>query len=163
MAVEPKTKTTDLAQMEGLVMEKLAQGGSVTFSPKGTSMLPMLRAAGDSVTLKKPSARLKKGTVALFISHDEEGKRKFVLHRLVKYEGDALVFMGDNRRFCDPPADREDVIGVVCAFTRKGREHSCSAPWYVLYSAVMTATRGTRLALSRIRGFLYRIWKRIRG
>ena len=156
-------KQTALSEMEGLIREKLAAGGSVTFSPKGTSMLPMLRASGDSVTLVKPPARIKKGTVALFISHNEEGERSFILHRLVGKDGGKLVFLGDNRRFCDVPVEYEDVIGVVSEYESRGKKHSCRGLWYGIYTFWMLITRRLRLPAAKLQGFFYRVWKRLKG
>ena len=47
MSETPEIKYAALSEMETLIREKLGNGGSVTFSPKGISMLPMLRSAGD--------------------------------------------------------------------------------------------------------------------
>lgn len=93
MSEEKRKLHAQLSQMEALMEEKLREGGSVSFSPKGVSMLPMLRAEGDTVTLEKPPARIKKGTVALFISREGDEER-FVLHRLVKTRGGELVSAG---------------------------------------------------------------------
>ena len=43
-----------------LIREKLAEGGEVLFSPKGTSMLPTLKEGRDRVVLSAPPKKLKK-------------------------------------------------------------------------------------------------------
>ncbi|MBR3381471.1 MAG: S24/S26 family peptidase [Clostridia bacterium] len=163
MAEADNRHTANLSELEGLITEKLESGGSVTFSPKGASMLPWLRASGDRVTLEKPPARLKKGTAALFVSKDEDGGRKYVLHRLVRVKGEELIFMGDNRRMPDPPARREDVIGIVTAYSSRGREHTCRFIGYRVYKRWMTVTSRFRRPAQKLQGFLYRIWKRPKG
>ena len=151
---------TSLYEVEDLLTEKLVSGGRVTFSPKGVSMLPMLRAEGDSVTLVRPPARIKKGTVALFIS-EADGERKYLLHRLVAVKNGEYLFCGDKRKVCDPPVSADAVIGVVDGYTSRGREHSLREPWYRVYSAWMVATYRIRKTSLKIQDLVYRLWKKI--
>ena len=51
-------KEVGLDDVMQIIAEKLETGGSVTFNPKGTSMLPMLRDGDDTVVLSKPKGRL---------------------------------------------------------------------------------------------------------
>ena len=157
-----RTVHTELKAMEGVMREALASGGEVSFSPKGRSMLPMLREAGDSVTLVSPPEKLKRGTVALFVS-DDGGEHRFVLHRLVKKDGSRLVFCGDNRRESDPPVEKSAVIGVVSRYESRGRAHSLKEPWYRVYSAWMVATSGVRRAALKLQAGVYRLWKKLKG
>ena len=143
------------------MLEKLREGGSVTFSPKGTSMLPMLRSGLDSVTLTKPPVSLKKGTVALFVLDDERIGRHFILHRLIRVRNGKYFFMGDNRLTFDPPAEYEDILAVVSEFTRKGKKHGVNEFGYRSYSAFMIATSGIRKVTNRLEKFVYRIWKKL--
>lgn len=50
-------KEVGLDDVMQIIAEKLEAGGSVTFNPKGTSMLPMLRDGDDTVVLSKPKGR----------------------------------------------------------------------------------------------------------
>ena len=141
--------------------EKLSAGGSVTFSPKGNSMLPMLRRAGDSVTLTAPG-KLKRGSVALFVT-EEEGARRFVLHRLVRIKkGGALVFCGDHRRECDSEGPASAVIGVVSEYESRGKKHRLTEPWYRLYSLWMVATWPFRSAALKLQSLVYKAWKKLK-
>ena len=153
-----------LSDMEGLIRAELDEGGSVSFTPRGGSMLPMLRANGDSVTLEKPPARIKRGTVALFVS-GEGGDKKYVLHRLVKArrKRDEYFFMGDKRDSADPPVRREDIIGVVTAFTSRGRHSRLKEPGYRLYSSWMVLTRNVRPVSFKVQSAAYRLWRKLSG
>ena len=51
-------KEVGLDDVMQIIAEKLEAGGLVTFNPKGTSMLPMLRDGDDTVVLSKPKGRL---------------------------------------------------------------------------------------------------------
>ena len=154
-------KRTALSEMEELIRAKLQEGGTVTFSPKGRSMLPMLRDKGDSVTLTKPPARLKKGMVALFISEDGNGKN-YTLHRLVRTRGGRYVFMGDNRRNADAPVEHGSVLGVMTEFETRGEKHSVKEPLYRAYSFWMISTTGVRRFASKVQNFILGIRKKIR-
>ena len=151
---------TALSDMEDVMTEKLLAGGAVSFSPKGKSMLPMLRSEGDRVTLKKPPARLKKGTVALFVSTGD-GERRFVLHRLVKVKDGLYTFCGDNRRECDAPGPYENVIGVVTEYESRGRKRGVNEAWYRLYSFWMTSTYGIRGASMKAERLIYGVWRKL--
>lgn len=152
-----------LEELSGIFTEKLKSGGSVTFSPRGASMLPMLRAYGDSVTLVMPPARLKKGTVALFVLKNEDGSNKFILHRLVKIKGDSLVFCGDHRSTCDPEVGRGEVIGVVSAYKSRGKDRSIDSLTYRLYSFYMVHTVGFRKLALGFENAAYRVFKKLGG
>lgn len=147
--------------MEQVMLEKLAEGGTVSFSPKGKSMLPMLRDAGDSVTLKKPPARMKRGMVALFLSSDSEEKR-FILHRLVAVRKDMYIFCGDNRVTCDSPVPYENILGVVSGYTHCGNRHELNEFKYRLYKNWMVATYRIRPVSRRALNLMLRIWRKLR-
>ena len=53
-------KTRHLEDLMPLIRERLAVGQSVKFSPRGNSMLPMLRQGVDSVVLSPLPERLQK-------------------------------------------------------------------------------------------------------
>ena len=84
--------TTELAELMPLICEKLEEGREVTFSPHGSSMLPLLKEGRDTVTLAKPAGKLKKYDIPLY--RRENGQ--FVLHRVVRV-GDTYTCIGDNQ------------------------------------------------------------------
>ena len=77
-------KETTMDAVIGIIIEKLDQGGTVTFTPNGSSMLPMLRDGEDVVMLKKPEGRLRLFDVALY--KRENGQ--YVLHRVIDFSND---------------------------------------------------------------------------
>ena len=64
--MEPKIETKEirLEQMMPLIRERLAAGHTVRFSPRGVSMLPMLRQGIDSVEFSPVPPVLKKYDLA---------------------------------------------------------------------------------------------------
>jgi len=86
----------------------LEEGHDVILDAKGCSMLPFIVGDRDSVELEKCTlpklydialARVKEGT--------------YVLHRIIRIEGETVTLMGDgNLRGCET-CGREDILGVV--------------------------------------------------
>jgi hypothetical protein len=137
-------KATVLAELMPLIRERLAAGQSVSFSPKGTSMLPMLRQGVDTVELSGIQGGLKKYDIPLY--QRENGQ--FVLHRIVK-TGKSFTCMGDNQFQPEYPVEPEQMIAVVTAFTRNGRRIEVTNPGYRFYCRFWCFTRPVRHLLRR--------------
>jgi hypothetical protein len=100
-----------------LIREQISSGGSVRISPRGTSMLPMLRQGMDTVVLSPVPEKLKKYDIPFY----RRDNGQFVLHRIVSV-GETYTCVGDNQFQLEPGIRRDQVIAVVTAFTRNGRE-----------------------------------------
>lgn len=111
-----------------LIRECLQAGKTVKFSPKGVSMLPMLRQGIDSVVLAAPTGKLKKYDLPLY----QRKKGQFVLHRVVKV-GERYTCIGDNQFELEPNVAQEQVVGVMVAFTRGGKRYSANHVGYRIY------------------------------
>lgn len=135
-----------------LVTEQLARGQSVQFSPRGTSMLPMLREGKDSVVLSSVPARLKKYDLPLYRRSDGQ----YVLHRIVA-AGDTYTCTGDNQFALEHGIGHEQLIAVVTAFTRAGRRWSVTHPVYRLYCRFWHFTRPIRRVWRWTKGCIRRI------
>lgn len=122
-----------------LMLEALGRGQSVRFSPKGTSMRPMLRQGVDSVTLSPVTGELGKYDLPFYRRADGS----YVLHRIVA-AGESYTCMGDNQFQPEPGVTREQVIAVVTAFSRGGKEHSVQEPLYLMYCRLWHFSRPVR-------------------
>ena len=122
-----------------LMLEALARGQNVRFSPRGTSMLPMLRQGVDSVTLSPVTGKLRKYDLPFYRRKDGS----FVLHRIVA-AGECYTCMGDNQFQPEPGLTQEQMIAVVTAFSRNGTEYSVRHPLYWLYCRLWHASRPMR-------------------
>ena len=111
-----------------LIREQLAAGCDVRFSPRGISMLPMLRQGIDSVVLSPLPGRLRKYDLPLY----QRADGKYILHRIVK-AGQTYTCMGDNQFEPEPGVTREQMIAVVTAFYRGNRLIPVTDPGYRLY------------------------------
>ena len=133
---EEVSLNTDLMPV---IRECLAAGQSVRFSPKGISMLPMLRQGMDSVELSPLPETLRKYDIPLY----QRKNGHYVLHRIVQV-GQTYTCIGDNQYVLEKGLEHGQMIAVVTAFYRGERRHSVQEPGYRLYCWVWHYTRGLR-------------------
>lgn len=146
--VEYQVKLHDLMP---LFREQLDAGKTVKFSPRGISMLPMLRQGIDSVILSPLPEKLKKYDLPLYQRDDG----KYILHRIIE-AGQTYTCMGDNQFVSEPGVRRDQMIALVTAFTRGQKEHSVKELPYQLYCRVWYHSRGIRHFWRRGIGWLKR-------
>lgn len=104
------------------------EGRTVTFRVRGRSMRPMIEGDRDSVVLVPCTGEVRKDDIILA----EVSPKRYVLHRIVKVEGDALTMRGDGNICGTETFLRTDVIGRAEAFIRKGKRlEMASCKWRV--------------------------------
>lgn len=125
------THITSIDELMPLIKEQLSYGQSVRFSPKGKSMLPMLRENRDSVMLSPIPEMLKKYDLPLY--QRENGQ--YVLHRIIEINksDDTYTCIGDNQFVKEYGLRREQMIAIVTAFEHNGKEHGVTDISYQLY------------------------------
>lgn len=127
-----------------LMIEKLNAGGKVTFTPKGTSMLPMLRDGQDVVILEKQKGRLHLYDVALY----KRDNGQYVLHRVNNFDSDGCYVMcGDNQFSMEHGIRDDQIIAVMTAFFRKGKSYTPQSLIYRVYVNFWGYTRLLRRAM----------------
>lgn len=129
-----------------IIKEKLASGGTVTFSPRGTSMLPMLREGRDTITLSPAPKKLRKYDIPFY--QRENGQ--YVLHRIVK-TGESYTCIGDNQFVYEKGVKQEQIIALCTAFTRDGREYSANAMRWRMYARFWHYSRFPRRVIAGLR------------
>lgn len=117
-----------MEELMPIIKEQLAKGNTVRFSPRGTSMLPMLRQGRDSVLLSPLPKQLKKYDVVLY----QRTGGAYVLHRIVAV-GDTITCLGDNQLDLEWGLRQHQMIGLVTKFYRDGKEHSVEELPYRMY------------------------------
>ena len=121
-------------------------------TPKGTSMLPLLRQGIDTIKVIKPTSPFKKYDVILFKRKDGS----YVLHRIIKVKKNCLYLCGDNQVIKEKVM-YDQVIGLMEGYFREEEYISCSDKSYLKYSKRRVASRPFRF----IRYFLSRIYHKI--
>ena len=137
--------SVNLEQIYPLMLERLAAGESVQFTPRGVSMRPMIYGDRDQVILSPAPARLRKYDVPLY----RRANGQFVLHRIVKV-GDAYTCIGDNQFDYEPGVRHDQIIAVTTGFIRNGKKYSVHSLSYWLYCRLWHLGRSVRKAYWRI-------------
>lgn len=135
---------TSMEELMPLIRESLDQGQSVRFSPKGTSMLPMLRQEKDSVVISPAKKQLERFDIPLY----QRDNGKYVLHRIVE-TGDEYTCIGDNQFVPECGICHDQVIAVVTAFYRGEKKYSVDHPGYRAYCLLWFWSRPARHFLHR--------------
>lgn len=112
--------------------QELDRKGTITYTCRGVSMLPLLRQQKDLFTITKRQSRCKKYDVALYKRADGA----YVLHRIIKVLPDGYVFLGDNCLNKEYGITDQDVLGVMTSFVRDGKEYAADAGGCLLYAKV---------------------------
>ncbi|MBR5309685.1 MAG: S24/S26 family peptidase [Oscillospiraceae bacterium] len=142
---------TSLNELMPIMCECLEAGKSFRFSPRGISMLPMLREGKDSVLLSPVDGKLKKYDIPLY----QRDNGKYVLHRIVSV-GETYTCIGDNQFSYENGIRDDQIIAVVTGFYRKEKFISIENPLYKIYCAIWDKSRGLRNFWRRGIGFLRR-------
>ena len=110
------------------------EGRTVTFRVRGRSMRPMIEGDRDSVVLVPCTGEVKKDDIILA----EVSPKRYVLHRIIKEDGDTLTMRGDGNLVGTETFRRSDVIGRAEAFIRKGKRLNMDSRRWKVYSFFWT-------------------------
>ena len=113
----------------------LSEGKEVRFTPAGVSMRPFIEGDKDSVILAPLNRAPRRGDILLAQVQTLCGRTTYVLHRLIRIEGEQLILMGDGNLAGTEVCSRGDVIGVVTRIeSPKGRRKMLTRGylWYGL-------------------------------
>lgn len=146
-----QTKEVWLEQLMPIIREKLAAGKNVRLSPRGVSMLPMIRQGIDSVVLSPLPEKLEKYDLPLY----QRDNGQYVLHRIVEV-GETYTCIGDNQFDFEPGLRQDQMIAIVTVFTRGEREISVKSLSYRIYCRFWHYSRPLRHFWRRGIGWLRR-------
>ncbi len=113
------------------VIELQIKNGRANLMVTGSSMLPMLRHRQDSVMLIPAGEKQQVGDVIFY----RRKSGQYILHRIIAQTPGGYICCGDNQ-FERETVKQAQVIAVVDAFVRKGKQYTCEAPGYRLYRYV---------------------------
>lgn len=119
MSATPGTFGESADALEEVLRERIRLG-PFWVQPRGVSMRPAI-CPGDSVYLVR--AEPKRGSIALVV-HDN----RIWLHRLTRYRRGRWLLWGDARPRPDGWIDESQIVAVVRAKRRGGRDRNLSGP-----------------------------------
>ena len=125
----------------------LSEDKEVRFTPSGVSMRPFIEGDKDSVILAPLHRAPRVGDILLASVETLCGRQTYVLHRLVRIEGETLVLQGDGNLGGEERCSRGDIIGIVTRIESPNGRRKC-------------LTRGRLwLALKPLRKWLLKIYR----
>ena len=102
------------------VLQVLEQDRRVTIPVKGFSMLPFIRGGKDLVILEKAGPELKADDIVLFHLGPADGGR-YVMHRILSIDGDAVDIMGDGIPYNHEHVRRNQILAKAVEIIRGGK------------------------------------------
>lgn len=138
-----------------IISECINAGRSVEISPRGVSMLPLIREGRDSVVLSPLNREIKKYDLPLYRRADGS----YVLHRIVDVKKDVYTAIGDNQYVYENGISRDQIIAIVTAIRRDDKLISVESLSYRFYTVFHHATRPVRHFVRRVIGRIRRLFK----
>jgi hypothetical protein len=114
----------------------LQRNKEVLFTPSGVSMRPFIEGGRDSVIMERVSKPPRKGDILLAQVTTLCGNRTYVLHRLIRMEGETYVLQGDGNLQGEERCRYGDLIGRVAAIlTPSGKRKPLTRGflWHALF------------------------------
>ena len=97
------------------VLKFIEEGNTVTIPLKGFSMRPFLEDGRDKALLTRVGELHAGDPILALVDH-----KRYVLHRIVKIEGDNMTLLGDGNLRAEH-CKTGDAVAAVVGFYRKGR------------------------------------------
>ena len=153
-------KYISMDDMAGIIKEQFEAGGEeVKFTPRGNSMLPMLRNDRDVVILVRPKCKMKKYDIPLYKRDDG----KYVLHRIVGISGDGnYILCGDNQVVREYGIRDDQIIGVVSAYIKNGKKKTVNNFGYRIYCHIWVFIMPLRKCKRKLRRIAGRIKRKLK-
>lgn len=124
----------------------LSENGTLTYTHKGRSMLPLLREGKDLFTLRrKGPERCRVGDVVLY----KRPPNHYVLHRVMRVLDGGYVILGDNCTEYEYGITDNDIIGVMTGFIRSGHGYSVKCMGYRLYTFMILHTATIKIFMKK--------------
>lgn len=139
--------------------EEINRRGSLIYTNKGDSMMPLLRQGKDLMVIcRKPDGRLKKYDVPLY----KRDNGQYVLHRILKVRESDYVICGDNRWHREYGITDRHIIGVLSAVIRDGKNIPVTDCRYRMYVHLWCDFFYIRAVVLWIRALPQRIRRKIK-
>ena len=130
------------------IEEEINENGKLVFTNVGTSMKPLIKQDKDILIIEKTNGKLKKYDIPLYKRKDGQ----YVLHRILNVSNDEYVICGDNCYIKEYGITDSNIIGVLTAIVRKGKQVKTTDFKYKLYTHIWCD-------LFFIRAFMLRMFK----
>lgn len=147
------TVSVDLETLYPVMLETLNSGNSFTFSPKGKSMLPLIRQGVDSVKISPICGKLNKYDLPLY----RRSNGQFVLHRVVGVSNDKYIMCGDNQFIYEYGIEDSQLIGLVTEIIKPEGIIRTSDKSYISYCRKRVFTQLIKRYFSKVKSFIKKV------
>ena len=134
--------------------EILARDGRLFYMNIGDSMMPLIKQGRDLLVIEKTAGKLKKYDIPLY----KRDNGQYVLHRILKVRENDYVICGDNRWSKETGIIDRQIIGVLTALVREGKEIPLDSWKYRLYAHLWCDFFPIRALVLK----MHYAWKRVR-
>ena len=112
-------KLVNTQEYVSMLRELTEQGREVNMLISGNSMSPFLMHGRDSIRLKKPDCKLRKGDMVFF----QRKSGKFVMHRIIRVRKEGFYLLGDSQQSSEieGPIEESQIFALITSVCRKGR------------------------------------------
>lgn len=140
------------------IKEILDTCGTYTGLTMGSSMWPMLHQQKDNIIVVKPTERLKKYDVALYVTP----RGKYIMHRVVEVHDDHYIITGDNLWAKEYVTD-DMICGKLVGYYKNGKRYvDCeNGKLYKFYSRFWVAFKPLRPIIFKTRSVLSFIKRKV--
>lgn len=145
------------------IEDALATHGSIIWHCKGVSMKPLIREKSDYVIIERPSREIAPYDIVLYArdrSDCNDSKRDYVLHRVIKRDGDKYIILGDNCVSCEY-VDADKILGVMSGLVRNRKPYNFDGIAYKAYMNLWIKPRRMRMGLTGARFRAGRVCRKI--
>ena len=97
---------------------ELAQNGYLIYRNEGDSMLPLIKQNRDLMVIEKLNRSAKKYDAVLY----KRDNGQYVMHRIIGSDSQGFILCGDNRYDKEYAVRNEQILGVLTAVVRDGKE-----------------------------------------
>ena len=148
---------------------ELKENGRLIYPNVGDSMKPFIRQGRELLVIERPkewdalpehslTGKLKKYDVPLY---RRKGSHVYVLHRVLAVRDKDYVICGDNRRHKEYGISDQNVIGVLTAVIRNGKEIPVTDRRYRCYVHLWCDFFRVRAGILFVRDMLRRVCRRL--
>ncbi len=147
-----------MADLEPLIKEVIAKGGTFTMMPRGTSMLPLIREGLDSVILSPLNQEILPGDVILY----KRDSGQYVLHRVMTAKNNTYIMCGDNQVVFEKGIKLHHMLAVASGIIRDGKEIIFSEnEEYAAYTKKILSEKKRKNAIYLVKHFVKIILKKL--
>lgn len=149
-------ENTNISAENGVIEAELEKYGTYASITRGPSMRPLFKTGRDVVIISSLNRPLKKYDVVLYTG----AHNKYTLHRIIGIRDGLYIIRGDNT-YKKEYVKKENVIGILTEFNRRGKRSSVEKRSYKFYSRIWHYLYPVRHILYKTKGILSKIKHKI--